>query len=63
MLLEALLEWESRADFPTRPLYLFLCGEAAYMQGRRFLKKLQSIASKLNLNSAIGIPPIALKVL
>ncbi len=47
LLLTALIEWESRGDFPSRPLHLFLCGEAAYMQGRRFLTKLQSMASKL----------------
>ena len=53
LLLESLLEWESRNDFPTRPLYLFLCGDAAYMQGCRFLAKLQTIASKLNRTKVI----------
>ena len=34
LLLEALLEWEAREDFPGRPLWLFVCGDAAFMQGR-----------------------------
>jgi glycosyltransferase involved in cell wall biosynthesis len=46
-LLEALLEWERRDDFPERPLWLFVCGEAAFMQGQRFLKKLKRLASRL----------------
>ena len=53
LLLNALLEWESRSDFPARPLYLFLCGEAAYMQGRRFLAKLLSGASKLKRTKVV----------
>jgi glycosyltransferase involved in cell wall biosynthesis len=47
VLLEALLEWEGRADYPARPLWLVICGEAAYMQGRRFLEKLKTLAAKL----------------
>ena len=46
-LLEALAEWERRPDFPDRPLWLFLCGDAAFMQGRRFLKKLRALAGRL----------------
>jgi len=47
LLLEALIEWELRADYPQHPLWLFVCGEAAYMQGRRYLEKLWSMASIL----------------
>lgn len=47
LLLDALFEWEQRDDFPKRPLWLFLCGEAAFMQGRRHLNKLKRSASKL----------------
>ncbi len=47
LLLEALLEWEKRDDFPVRPLWLFLCGGAAYMHGRRHLDRLHSLASRL----------------
>jgi len=60
-LLEALLEWETRedfpagrgglpagrGDFPARPLWLFICGDAAFMQGRRYLKKLHALAARL----------------
>ena len=47
LLLEALLEWESRDDFPRHPLWLFVCGDAAFMQGQRFLEKLRSLAARL----------------
>jgi glycosyltransferase involved in cell wall biosynthesis len=47
LLLEAMIEWESRADFPERPLWLFVCGEAAFMQGRRFLERLKKLAARL----------------
>ena len=42
LLLEALLEWERRDDFPQHPLWLFVCGDAAFMQGQRFLRKFAS---------------------
>jgi glycosyltransferase involved in cell wall biosynthesis len=47
LLLEALLEWERRDDFPTYPLWLFVCGDAAFMQGQRFLDKLRISAARL----------------
>jgi len=47
LLLEALLEWEHRDDFPEYPLWLFVCGDAAFMQGRRFLDKLRTLAARL----------------
>ncbi len=47
LLLEALLEWERRADYPERPLWLFLCGDAAFIQGQRFLERLQQLAARL----------------
>ena len=47
LLLDALLEWERRDDFPTRPLWLFICGDAAFMQGQRYLDKLRKTASRL----------------
>ncbi len=47
LLLEALLDWERRADFPGRPLWLFICGDAAFMQGRQFLEKLRKQAARL----------------
>lgn len=47
LLLEALLEWERRDDYPEYPLWLFVCGDAAFMQGQRFLDKLRALAAKL----------------
>jgi glycosyltransferase involved in cell wall biosynthesis len=47
LLLEALLEWERRDDFPAYPLWLFVCGDAAFMQGQRFLEKLRERAARL----------------
>jgi glycosyltransferase involved in cell wall biosynthesis len=47
LLLDALLEWESRDDFPEQPLWLFVCGDAAFMQGQRFLEKLTVLAARL----------------
>jgi glycosyltransferase involved in cell wall biosynthesis len=47
LLLDALIEWEQRADYPQHPLVVFICGEAAFMQGQTFLKKLKSQAAKL----------------
>jgi len=47
LLLGALLEWERLPSFLDRPLWLFVCGDAAYMRGRRFLHRLQSLAARL----------------
>ena len=53
LLLEALIDWERRDDFPTRPLWLFICGEAAFMQGERFLNRLRSLARRLQRTRVI----------
>jgi glycosyltransferase involved in cell wall biosynthesis len=47
LLLDALLEWERRDDYPAYPLWLFVCGDAAFMQGQRFLQKLRERAARL----------------
>jgi glycosyltransferase involved in cell wall biosynthesis len=47
LLLQALLEWERRDDYPQRPLWLFVCGDAAFMQGQRFLKELHQRVARL----------------
>jgi glycosyltransferase involved in cell wall biosynthesis len=47
LLLKALLEWEGRQDFPANPLWLFVCGDAAFMQGQRFLERLKRLAARL----------------
>jgi glycosyltransferase involved in cell wall biosynthesis len=52
-LLRALEEWEGRADFPHRPLWLFVCGEPAYMQGRRYFEHLKRWASRLRRTRVI----------
>jgi glycosyltransferase involved in cell wall biosynthesis len=47
LLLEKLIEWERRDDYPREPLCVFICGEAAFMQGLRFFERLRSLAAKL----------------
>ncbi len=47
LLIQALLDWEQQPDFPSRPLWLFLCGGAAFMQGEKHLEKLKTLAAKL----------------
>lgn len=47
LLLQALFEWEQRDDFPQRPLWLFVCGDAAFMQGQWFLERLKHLAARL----------------
>jgi glycosyltransferase involved in cell wall biosynthesis len=47
LLLKALAEWERRADYPAQPPWLFICGDAAFMQGRRFLSRLRRLAARL----------------
>jgi glycosyltransferase involved in cell wall biosynthesis len=47
LLLDALLEWERREDYPAYPLWLFVCGDAAFMQGQRFLEELHQRAARL----------------
>jgi len=42
LLLEALDRWN-----PGYPLWLFICGDAAFMQGQRFFKKLRELAGRL----------------
>lgn len=46
-LLEALALWEKRPDFPSEGLVCLIAGEAAYMQGQRFKKRLQTLAARL----------------
>lgn len=46
VLLRALIEWESRGG-PGMPVWVFICGEAAFMQGARFLQQLRRLAGRL----------------
>lgn len=47
LLLEKLIEWERSADYPREPLWLFVCGDAAFMQGFQYLEKLHTLAARL----------------
>ncbi len=53
ILLDALHRWEQREDFPRRPLWLFLCGDAAFMQGQRYLEHLHRSAARLRRTHVI----------
>ena len=50
LLLEQLLKWENHFE---EPLWLFICGEAAFMQGARFLERLRSLVAKLKKTKVI----------
>jgi glycosyltransferase involved in cell wall biosynthesis len=47
-LLDSLLEWDP-------PLWVFICGGAAYMQGERYLQKLRKLAAKFR-NTRVVFP-------
>jgi glycosyltransferase involved in cell wall biosynthesis len=53
LLIKALLDWERRDDFPEHPLWVFICGDAAFMQGVRFLETLRSLAARLRRTRVI----------
>jgi glycosyltransferase involved in cell wall biosynthesis len=46
-LLQTLLDWERSPSFPRQPVWLFLCGEAAFMHGRRYERRLRALAARL----------------
>jgi len=46
-LLESLIEWESSASFPGHAVWLFICGEPAFMHGQRQMARLRSLAARL----------------
>ena len=46
-LLETLCEWERCPSFPSQSVRLFICGEAAFMHGRRYERRLQALAARL----------------
>jgi glycosyltransferase involved in cell wall biosynthesis len=48
LLLDALYAWERSADYPRRPLWLFVCGAPAFMHGRRYFERLQRKAARLD---------------
>ncbi len=53
LLLDALLEWEKRPDYSQHPLVVFICGDAAFMQGRKFLESLKSKATRLHRTKVV----------
>lgn len=46
-LLEALLDWERDGGPADAPVWLFICGAPAYMQGARHMERLRKLASRL----------------
>jgi len=52
-LLKALMEWENAASFPSRPVWLFICGEAAFMNGRSYEARLKVLARRLKKVRAV----------
>ena len=46
-LLESLAEWERSGEIGGRPLWLFVCGEPAFMQGQRQMERLRRLAADL----------------
>lgn len=53
LLLDALREWERRDDFPARPLWWFVCGDAAFMRGQSYMRELRGGAAKLRRTRVI----------
>ncbi len=53
VLLNALLEWERRDDYPSFPIALVICGDAAYMQGSRHLEKVRALAARLRRTQVV----------
>ncbi len=53
LLLKKLLEWERSGNYPREPVWLFICGEAAFMQGVQFFERLRSLAAKLKKTRVI----------
>jgi glycosyltransferase involved in cell wall biosynthesis len=46
-LLESFLEYERNNTAPSDPVYVVICGEAAFMQGQRHMARLRELASQL----------------
>jgi glycosyltransferase involved in cell wall biosynthesis len=51
LLLEKLMEWERSPDYP--PIWVFICGEAAFMQGVQFFERLRALAGKFKKTRVI----------
>lgn len=46
-LLQAIALWEKEGNLPTQGLFVIIAGEAAYMQGERFYRRLEKLANAL----------------
>ncbi len=46
-LLKTLIEWELESSFPSRPVWLFICGAAAFMNGHAYERRLKVLAARL----------------
>jgi glycosyltransferase involved in cell wall biosynthesis len=46
-LLKTLIEWEKLPSFPSRPVWLFICGAAAFMNGQSYERRLKALARRL----------------
>jgi len=46
-ILRALALWEKEPDYPAAGVWLFIAGEAAFMQGERFERRLKTLARRL----------------
>jgi glycosyltransferase involved in cell wall biosynthesis len=46
-LLKTLIEWEELPSFPSRPVWLFICGAAAFMNGQPYERRLKVLAKRL----------------
>ena len=53
LLLDALYSWEQQRNFPARPMYVLVCGAAAYMQGARHEASLRANAARLRKTKVI----------
>ena len=51
--LETLLEWERSQTSQDGPLWLFICGEPAFMSGRHYDRRLRALAARLGKVRAV----------
>ena len=46
-LLKTLIEWEGSPSYPSQPVWLFICGAAAFMNGPGYERRLRNLAARL----------------
>lgn len=52
-LLESFMEYERNNPAPSQPVYIVICGEAAFMQGQRHMARLRDLASRLRFTKVL----------